>query len=183
MKGSSLYPQFLIILRGPAGAGKSTLAKVIQSTINTASTTDRIVATIDTDLFNWEIVPGESNKALVFKNLSTLSQNYLLAGYSVIISGLIITTEELGALGKLRQYVIDRQIAFIDFYCSASLDLVLERNLNREKDVPTESVRAWWHLAEADKANVIWDLNILDMNRTLPYLTAEVLSKIEAACL
>ena len=55
-------PQFCIILRGPAGAGKSVLAHEVQERCTTKT------ALIDTDIFNWTIVPGEDDKAVVYEN-------------------------------------------------------------------------------------------------------------------
>jgi hypothetical protein len=147
--------------------------------INASAAANRPVAAIDTDLFNWEIVPGESNKELVFRNLVMLAKNYLRYDYSVIISGLIITSEEAGALQNLRRFVIDHNIVFRDCYCSASRELVAYRNRTRDKDVPEEAVLRWWELAEQDRSNVAWRLFSLDMSLDLSQLTQHVLSTIK----
>jgi len=83
-------------LRGPAGAGKSSLAEALRQELGYPA------AAIDTDLFNWTIVPGESNKRVVYDNLCLLAESYLRYGYDVVISGLILTYEEQGALASLR---------------------------------------------------------------------------------
>ncbi|MAG36141.1 MAG: hypothetical protein CL878_07850 [Dehalococcoidia bacterium] len=175
MSTTRTQPQFLITLRGPAGAGKTALAKSVQAAA------DQLVATIDSDLFNWEIVPGESDKALVYRNLVMLAENYLRGGYSVVVSGLIISSEEAGAMQKLRQFAASRGAVLLDFYCSASRDLVVQRNRTRYKQVPEAAVLRWWERAELDKPNVSWELITLDMSAELSSLTGQVLATVDAA--
>ena len=175
MSDTRTYPQFLVVLRGPAGVGKTTLAKSVQATA------DQRVATIDTDLFNWEIVPGESDKALVYRNLVMLAENYLRSRYSVIISGLVISSEEAGAMQKLRRFAASRSVIFLDFYCWVSRELVVQRNRARDKQVPEAAVLRWWEQAELDKPNVAWELTTLDMRAALVPLTDQVLATVEAA--
>ena len=175
MSDARTYPQFLVVLRGPAGVGKTTLAKSVQAAAN------QRIATIDTDLFNWEIVPGEPDKALVYRNLSMLAENYLRCRYSVIISGLILSSEEAGAMQKLRRFAASRGVIFLDFYCWASREVVVQRNRARDKRVPEAAVLRWWEQAESDKPNVAWELGTLDMSAALAPLTGQVLATVEAA--
>ena len=175
MSDTRTYPQFLVVLRGPAGVGKTTLAKSVQAAAN------QRIATIDTDLFNWEIVPGEPDKALVYRNLSMLAENYLRCRYSVIISGLILSSEEAGAMQKLRRFAASRGVIFLDFYCWASREVVVQRNRARDKQVPEAAVLHWWEQAESDKSNVAWELITLDMSAALAPLTGQVLATVEAA--
>ncbi len=175
MSDTRTHPQFLVVLRGPAGVGKTTLAKSVQATAA------QRVATIDTDLFNWEIVPGEPDKALVYRNLVMLAESYLRSRYSAIISGLIISSEEAGAMQKLRRFAASRGVIFLDFHCSASREVVVQRNRTRDKQVPEATMLRWWEQAELDKPNVAWELIILDMNAALVLLTDQVLATVEAA--
>ena len=175
MSDTRTYPQFLVVLRGPAGVGKTTLAKSVQATAA------QRVATIDTDLFNWEIVPGEPDKALVYRNLVMLAESYLRSHYSVIISGLILSSEEAGAMQKLRRFATGRGVIFLDFYCWASREVVVERNRTRDKQVPEAAMLRWWKQAELDKPNVAWALITLDMRAALTPLTDQVLAAVESA--
>ncbi len=175
MSDTRTYPQFLVVLRGPAGVGKTTLAKSVQAAA------DQLVATIDTDLFNWEIVPGEQDKALVYRNLVMLAENYLRCRYSVIISGLVISSEEAGAMQKLRRFAASRGVIFLDFYCWASREVVVQRNRTRDKQVPEAAVLRWWEQADLDKPNVAWEFTTLDMGAALALLTDQVLAAVEAA--
>ena len=173
MSGTRTYPQFLVVLRGPAGVGKTTLAKSVQAA------SDQRIATIDTDLFNWEIVPGEPDKALVYRNLVMLAESYLHSRYSVIISGLILSSEEAGAMQKLRRFAASRGVIFLDFYCWASREVVVRRNRTRDKPVPEAAVLRWWEQAELDKPNVAWEFVTLDMSAALALLTSQVLATVE----
>ena len=150
-------PQFCIVLRGPAGAGKSTLARAVQQGLS------QKVAAIDTDIFNWQIVPGEDDKELVYENIRVLAEKYLEHGSSVIVEGLIITSEERGTIAELRQLALSRGVVFIDFYCQVPKALAVQRNGERFKGVSQQMIEQWWELAEADKENVRWPLVKLDM--------------------
>ena len=165
-------PQFCIILRGPAGSGKSTLAREIQRRCSTKT------AVIDTDLFNWSIVPGEDDKAVVYENVVALSLNYLRRGYNVIIEGLIIASEEQGALGQVRKLAAERRAFVTDFYCRVSKDVALARNERRAKAVEPRQIEDWWDLAEADKASVSVPLVELDMEAELEVVATKVLDAV-----
>ena len=175
MSDTRTYHQFLIVLRGPAGVGKTTLAKSVQAAAN------QRIATIDTDLFNWEIVPGEPDKALVYRNLVMLAESYLRSRYSVIISGLILSSEEAGTMQELLRFAASRGVIFLDFYCWASREVVVRRNRTRDKPVPEAAVLRWWEQAELDKPNVAWEFVTLDMSAALALLTSQVLATVEEA--
>lgn len=166
--------QFLIILRGPAGSGKTSLAKDIQDRVGEG------LAVIDTDIFSWQVVPGEPNKRLVFGNIAMLAENYLQWDRNVVISGLILTAEEAGTIERLRKFCIDKGTRFRDFYCHAPRDLVVQRNKDRNKDVPESWVRHWSNEADRDKENVSWELNDLDMRKDINNLTQEVMSVVRS---
>lgn len=84
-----------IVLRGPGGAGKTTLGEALRSELGYPS------ALIDTDMFNWTTVPGQSNKRVVFDAVRSLAEVYLRNGYNVIVCGLILTNEECGGIELL----------------------------------------------------------------------------------
>ncbi len=164
--------QFCIILRGPAASGKSTLAREIQR--RSPSKT----AVIDTDLFNWSIVPGEDNKAVVFENVVALSSNYLRRNYNVIVEGLIVSSEERGALEQVRKLALQRQAIVVDFYCRVSKDVALARNEGRGKGIEPRQIEEWWDLAEADKANAPASLIELDMDDEVGDVATKVLDTV-----
>ena len=167
-----LPPQFCIILRGPAASGKSTLAREIQRRCSSKT------AVIDTDIFNWSIVPGEDDKAVVYENVVALSSNYLRRNYNVIIEGLIVSSEERGALEQVRKLAAERRISVFDFYCRVSKDVALARNERRGRGVEPRQIEEWWDFAEADRANVSVPLVELDMEAQLEVVATKVLDAV-----
>jgi len=162
--------QFCVILRGPAGAGKSSLAREVQRLCSSKT------AVIDTDLFNWTIVPGEDDKAVVYENVVWLAGNYLRHAYNVIIEGLILSSEERGALEPLRELARHRPASVVDFYCWVPEDEALRRNEGRDKGVNAEQIREWWELAEADRARIQESTIELDMTDPPETLAQRVFS-------
>lgn len=163
----------VIVLRGPAGVGKSTLAEALRDALGYPT------AAIDTDLFNWTIVPGEPNKRVVYDSLGLLAESYLRYDYDVVISGLILTDEEHGALASLRAKADLLGGSYWDFYCHASVDIALERHAARDRDVDAALIEKWWHLARADVACVPWKVHELDMGQPLPVNVRTVLRMID----
>ena len=164
--------QFLIILRGPAASGKSTLAREIQRRCRSKT------AVIDTDLFNWSIVPGEDDNAVVYENVVTISSNYLRHNYNVIIEGLIVSSEEQGALEQVRKLAAERGAVVVDFYCRVSKGVALARNEQRAKGIEASQIADWWDLAEADKANASVPLIELDMEAEPGDVATKVLDTV-----
>jgi predicted kinase len=149
----------IVVLRGPAGAGKSTLAAALRDRLGYPT------AAIDTDLFNWTMVPGELNKRVVYDNLCLLTESYLRYGYDVVLSGLILTDEEQGALAALRAKAEMLRGSYWDFYCHVPLDVALRRAAGRAKNVPASSIEQWWSAARADIERVPWLVWDLDMEQ------------------
>lgn len=103
-------PPFVVALRGPAGAGKTTLAEAVREAAPGRA------AIIDTDPFQWEIVPREPDKRLVYSNALLPAHNYLRNGYGVVLSGLIPTREEAGAMEELRGFACAHDAPFLDLH-------------------------------------------------------------------
>lgn len=135
----------------------------------------------NTDIFSWQCVPGASDKTVVYENVGLITANYLRHGYIVILSGLILTNEEAGAIARLRTNAERDGGLFADSYCGAPIDVVADRSDGRAKKVPDEHVRQWWALAEADRSRVDWPLHQLDMRRPLSENAATVLALLGEA--
>ena len=163
---------FCVIIRGPAGAGKSTLARAVQAELSTK------VAVIDTDIFNWQIVPGEEDKEVVYDNTVSLATHYIGYGYSVIIEGLILTGEEGGAIARLRRIARGDRATLADFYCSVPKAEAVRRSERRERQVSRDKISAWWDLAEEDKQNVEWPLIDIDMTVEVSESVSAVLAHL-----
>ena len=136
------------------------------------------VAVIDTDIFNWQIVPGEDDKDVVYENVVSLASAYMKHGYSVIVEGLILTDEENGAMARLRRVAAGRGVTFADFYCSIPKEEALCRAERRERRVSSDKISAWWDLAEADKRNVDRPLCEIDMTGDVSESVAAVLDEL-----
>ena len=136
------------------------------------------VAVIDTDIFNWQIVPGEEDKDVVYENAVSLSSAYMGYGYSVIVEGLILTNEERGAIARLRRIAAGNRVTLADFYCSVPKAEALSRSERRERQVSGELISTWWDLAEADKQNVDWPLIDIDMAVEVSESVAAVLDHL-----
>lgn len=158
-----------IIPRGPGGVGKTTLGETLRAELGYPS------ALIDTDMFNWETVPGESNKQVVYDAVRTLAEVYLRNGYNVIVCGLILTSEDHGGIALLASATRFYGHSFHDFYCSADLATALERSNARSRDIPEADIKRWWSAAEVDVINIPWPVHRLDMTRSIPDLVIDVL--------
>ncbi|MEX0786848.1 MAG: AAA family ATPase, partial [Dehalococcoidia bacterium] len=108
--------------------------------------------------------------------------NYLHRGYNVIVEGLIISSEERGALDAVHQIADAEGVPVVHFYCQLPKDLALKRSTERNKNVPSHQVEQWWDLAEADRANVRVQLVELDMTAHLDALANSVLQAVTLGC-
>ncbi|WP_129668043.1 AAA family ATPase [Phytoactinopolyspora endophytica] len=165
--------RMLVVLRGPAGAGKSALAEALRDRLGYPA------AAIDTDMFNWTTVPGESNKQVVYDNVCLLAESYLRHGYDVVLSGLIFSFEERGALASLRARGRLLGWSYWDFYCHVPLDVAKRRSADRARDVPAEFVEKWWHDARGDVSSVLWPVRELDMQRPVESNVEEIISLLQ----
>lgn len=158
-----------IVLRGPGGAGKTTLGEALRSALGYPS------ALIDTDLFNWTTVPGESNKRVVFDAVRSLAEVYIRNGYNVMVAGLILTDEECGGIELLASASRFYGHSFHDFYCEIDLATAVERSNSRDREIPAADIERWWSAAKNDVESVRWPVHHLDMLRPVADLVTEVL--------
>lgn len=144
----------VIVLRGPAGVGKSTLAVALQRELGYPT------AHLDTDVLNWEFVPGESNKLVVFDVLQQIAGAYLSHSYNVVVSGTIPTLEEGGALAAMAAAARFNGHDYLEFFCDAPLATCLERAASRDLVIPAEDIQRWWDESRQDLASAT---AVLDM--------------------
>jgi predicted kinase len=159
----------VIVLRGPAGAGKSTLAVAVQQALGYPT------AHLDTDVLNWQFVPGESNKHVVFEVLQQITATYLAHGYHVVIAGTIPTMEEAGALAAISAAARSHRHGYREFFCDAPLSTCIDRASGRDRNVTPADIERWWHESRQDLATLTSDVTVLDM--TLP-----LESNVESVC-
>jgi len=93
--------QHLIIIRGPPGIGKSTIAKGLAKKLN------GIVSVIDVDVLRWDFIPKRTKSFndhnLVYKNLFDLVKNSLNENLNVIIEGVLAGKDNKGK-SRIDQY-------------------------------------------------------------------------------
>ena len=150
----------VIVLRGPAGAGKSTLALAVQQALGYPA------AHLDTDVLNWQFVPGEPNKYVIFNVLQQITSTYLAHRYHVVIAGTIPTSEEAGALAAIKATAAFHRHSYSEFFCDAPLATCVTRAAGRDRDVSTADIERWWHQSRDDLAALTSEVMVLDM--TLP---------------
>lgn len=148
----------VIILRGPSGVGKSTLAVAVQEALGYPT------AHPDTDVLNWQFVPGESNKYVVFDVLQQLTAAYLGHSYHVVIAGTIPAREEAGALAAIRAAALFHGHRYGEFFCDAPLATCVERASGRGRDVRPDDIARWWHESRHDLANLTPGVTVLDLS-------------------
>lgn len=158
-----------IVLRGPGGAGKTTLGEALRAEFGYPS------ALIDTDMFSWTTVPGESNKRVVFEAMRSVAEIYIRNGYDVIVSGLILTDEDHGGIELLASASRFYGHSFHDFYCDVDLATAIERSNGRERNIPVADIERWWSAAKDDVKNVTWQVHRLQMARSVADLVSDVL--------
>lgn len=158
-----------IVLRGPGGAGKTTLGEALRSELGYPS------ALIDTDMFNWATVPGETNKQVVFDAMRSMAEVYIRNRYNVIVCGLILTDEDHGGIELLASASLFYGHSFHDFYCDVDLETAVERSNRRDRAIPEADIQRWWSAARKDVEKVPWKVDRLKMSRSVPDLVTDVL--------
>lgn len=162
-----------IVLRGPGGAGKTTLGEALRSALGYPT------ALIDTDLFNWTTVPGESNKRVVFDAVRSVAEVYIRNRYNVIVAGLILTDEERGGIELLASASRFYGHSFHDFYCDVDLATAVARSSDRDREIPAADIEWWWSAAKDDVEKVAWPIHRLQMSRPVAELVTELLGVVD----
>ncbi|MBI2666516.1 AAA family ATPase [Candidatus Woesearchaeota archaeon] len=88
--------QHLIIIRGPPGIGKSTIANELAQKLSGA------VTVIDVDVLRWVFIKKRpknfNDHDLIYKNLWDLTKNSIDEGLTVILEGVLAGRDETGKL-------------------------------------------------------------------------------------
>lgn len=134
----------LIILRGPAGSGKTVVAKRLQKTLPAR------VAILTPDYFYWQVFPGEDNKELVNKILAFTIKSYIDEDYTVILEGILPLSENRSLIEEIIKFCKKKRISYLPFFLNVSLETALKRNKMRknEKKIKTEDIKNWFTVAK-----------------------------------
>lgn len=132
----------VIILRGPAGVGKSTVAHLVQAGLGINATI------IDVDALKkyMPLKPRQSNRAERSRIAHDVSKFFMKQmydkGYDVILEEMYKKPYN----DSLITFLTDHDIRFTKIFLYASVETVLERSRSRQKDAPDHEIRR--HFAE-----------------------------------
>lgn len=134
--------EFILVIRGPSGSGKTTLSKQIQESIGEK------VAYLKADYFYWKVCPQDKNKhldenPLVHANLLDLTENYLEAGYSVILEGLLNRIDEYGLGDNLEKLSKRFNVIYKRIYLDVDLETAKIRHAQSDFSIPIEEAEGW----------------------------------------
>lgn len=143
----------ILIIRGPAGAGKTTLAQRLAGPLNAATfSIDEILAGKGLDQVKGESIPL-ANFIEADKQLIPKARQALKDGKSVIIDGCFYHEQQLTHL--LARLSGPRLTVTL----TASLQECLKRNHQRQKPLTDEAVRAVYTLARKNAQGTPIDAN------------------------
>ncbi|MBI4016264.1 MAG: AAA family ATPase [Candidatus Aenigmarchaeota archaeon] len=119
----------LVMIRGPAGSGKSTCAKILQKKLGMNT------ALIEMDYLYYHILQNDVNHKMVFDCMVRMADIFLKNGYTVILEGVFtvpynkktqkLEHDKLYVLAK--KHNVDLKIFFLD----VSLERAIKRDIKR----------------------------------------------------
>lgn len=134
----------VLILRGPAGVGKSTIAKLIQAKLGV----NWVVLDVDVFKKYMQLKEAESNRAERSKIAHDVSKYFAKEMYQ---KGYDIIMEEMYKKpynDSLVTFLSENNMRYLKVFLHAPVDVVVERSANREKKPPAEELRR--HYAEIE---------------------------------
>jgi len=154
--------QQLIIIRGPPGTGKSTIANLI------AKKLPDVVAVIDVDVLRWDFIKKRPNNFndhnLVYKNLWDLTKNSIDEGLNVVLEGILAGRDDIG---KLRidkyDYFKRKGVKVTKIFLISKKKIQQERLKNRNKKfvakIIKKDIQEWTKLSResTSKDDIIID--------------------------
>lgn len=161
----------LVILRGNACSGKSTIAEELRASFATAKT-----AIIHTELFYWGIVQGDTTE-VAMENTKRIIDSYLSNGYHVVVEGTLSRRDARGTLyvdGFLdlaQSYGVPVKMFFLE----ASFAELERRELVRGK-ISLDELRAFYEETNATRTDR--DVIIDTTDKTTEQVRGEVASRL-----
>lgn len=163
----------VIILRGPSGVGKSTIAHLIQEKLGKNWTV------IDVDKFKhyMPMKEGQSNRAERSKIAHDVSNFFAKQmydkGYDVILEEMYKKTYN----DVLVEFLETNHMQYLKVYLDAPIDLVVERAKVREKEVPDDEIRRHFSEIEPYSDDFVIDTTKYSSEEAANLIIAELQSK------
>jgi len=140
----------LVLIRGPAGSGKSTLSDKVGKRIKGN------VVVLHKDLFHFQI--PQKGELPVRELLSLISKFLLSRNFSVVLDGLFGGASAQKTISQLKRIARRGNAKFTLVFLDTSKDVCLERNRKRKKAIPIKDVHKWYdyiYKTKAEKGTVI----------------------------
>lgn len=139
--------QYLIIVRGPPGTGKSTISREL------AKKLPGTVTILDSDALRWEFIPKReknfSDHNLLYKNLWCMTKNSLDEGLNVIIEGILTSKNKNNKfrINKYNYYKKNKDVKLTKIFLESSPEVQKDRIKNRNRKLKPNDVISWTKLS------------------------------------
>ena len=143
----------VLVLRGPAGVGKSTVARLIQEQLGV----NWVVLDVDVFKKYMQLKEGESNRAERSKIAHDVSKFFAKEAYH---KGYDIIMEEMYKKpynDSLVAFLQENGMQYLKVFLYAPVDVVVERSAHREKKPPAEELRRHYADVEPYKDDFVID--------------------------
>jgi len=137
MKSKSLAKtNVVVVLRGPAGVGKSTISRIIQDKLG------KSWAIIDVDKLKILPLKDDHSNRPERSEIAHETSHYLAKliydrGYDIIIEEMYKQRFN----DSLVEFLHDNHMRYLKVFLAAPVDMVIDRSNRREKDVPEAEIR------------------------------------------
>ena len=166
--GSTKMKPFCIIIRGPLGIGKSTIAKILAKKIKAVYISfDKVLSENGLDKIDDDFTPEDFIKAneIVLPKI----KKYLQNGKNVILDGCFYFKEQIDNLKENLNW------KFYAFDLKASLDTCVKRDSKRKRVYGEEAARAVYNLVK----KFDYGTGIDTENKTEKEVVEEILKEIK----
>jgi len=121
--------KFGILIRGPAGSGKTTLARRLLRALGSADWKIGIVRGDDMSLVIWKASFDQIHLSLKYDNVTALTRNICHYGYNIIIDDLVRRDKDFR---RIQEVGTENAEIFIDILLEAPFKVLLERQKDRD---------------------------------------------------
>jgi predicted kinase len=127
----------VIVLRGPAGVGKTSIAQILQKRLGV----NWVIIDVDRLKYYMQLKPGESNRAERSNIAHNVSRFFAKQAYD---RGYNVVLEEMYKKAfndSLVEYLKDNGMKYLKVFLAAPEDVIADRANNREKHKPEDEIR------------------------------------------